>query len=564
MSTQYSGLLGHLWKQAVEGKRSWLLLAVAPMVVSSLVFLTACAGGTGHPASVQPPSPGTPVPPSNPTSPTPPPNPNPPTPGAEIAHGIFILDPPVSDSRCLGIPAGCFSQHLVPTLLCAGNGTPAGYGCSQTGAGQPYVKGAAFHVNWGAVNPSDGVYDFHGPDGVMRPWTDAGKFVSFVFEPTSFATINNVTPDWYMARIPIATLVQVGGVITLQTGSDMSFFPGGIAAAAGLEIQIQGTGTILDSTQHNAGIWKVCDHTGPSGCKDPDPLTRTITAIGSGSDILPVVNIGAVGNPVYGSNDGSTCTSGMLPIQWRPNFIRAWQNLIQQAVAHYASVPNVAYLRFGMGIGGQTNPTNGLSAEDPRQTACQAQMTKFGFTSAAAPWPAPSSSGWDNVSANWTAYLQAMVHYEESLSSPKAIIMTISPIQFGPVDHSTPDAVAAAAAAAHIGFGNQGLDKNDAINYANGIACYGGDWCSNFKRYHGEVPLELQTLFYSDPSNGSQTGSLVNSVPFATTMGVNILELYAEDWMCTYDSSWNNNNTYAACTSAGYPAVLSAAAAKIN
>jgi hypothetical protein len=539
MSAQARSFLGCLRKQGIERWRSVLPFAAAALTAASLILMGACGGTTSHQSVVQPPPP-------------------PPTTG--IAHGMFILDPPSGDGDCSGAPANCYSLHLLPTLLCTGNGTPAA-ACTQAGPGEPYVKGAAFHVSWSTVNPSDGSYDFRSPDKRMQPWTASGKLVSLVFEPTSFNTTNNITPAWYMARVPIASLSQVAGIITLQTTSDMTFFPGGATAAAGLEIQIQGTATALDSTQLKPGIWKLCDHT-TTGCLDP--TARTITAIGSGNDIAAVLNIGTAGNPVYGSNDGSTCTSGIIPIQWRPNFIKAWQNLIQQAVAHYGSVANVPYLRFGMGIGGQTNPTNGLSAQDPNQIACQAQMTEFGFTNVPAPWPVPASSGWANVSANWTAYLQGMVQYEHSLNSPKAIIITISPVQFNPVDRSTADATATAAATAHIGFGNQGLGKSDAVNFNASQPCYGGDWCANFQKYRGQVPLELQTLFYSDPTNVSQTGSLVNIVPFATTMGADILELYVDDWLCTYDSSWNGNNTYGACTSAGYPAIFKSAATIIN
>jgi hypothetical protein len=426
------------------------------------------------------------------------------------------------------------------------------------------VKGAIFSVNWAAANPSNGTYDFSSPDGRMKPWTDAGKLVSFVFVPTSFGGTNNSTPAWYMTPVPISTAQQTSGIIQVQTSAAMGFFPGGVSTAAGLEIQITGTGTALDGngTASNPGIWTVCDHN-TAGCQDPTP--QAVYAIGGGSDIAPVVGMGSVGNPVYGSSDGSSCTSGILPIQWRPNFIKAWQALIAQAVAHYASNRSVAYMRFGMGIGGQSEPTNGLAAFDANQASCQAQLTKFGFTTAAAPWPNPGTSGWPQVSATWVAYLKNMLQYEESLQSPKALIVTLSPIIYSPVDITTMDTTAANAAASGIGMGSQGLSKNDPINYANGNPCYGGDWCANFPKYKNQVSTQLQALSDSDPTNASQMGSLAPSLlPFATNHGTGILELYFDDWMCTYDSSWSGMNTYAGCNSAGYPAAFAAAAAQIN
>jgi hypothetical protein len=480
-----------------------------------------------------------------------------------ISHGMFILNPPTNDGECTSpYPATCYSQHLVPTLICTGNNTPAGYNCTQAGAGEPYIKGAVFQIDWSRINPSNGTFDFSMSDDRMTDWIAAGKLVSFVFVPTSFGNSNTSTPTWYLTPVAISSVSQSSGIIQVQSSAAMGFLPGAISAAAGLEIQITGTGTALDSTSSNPGIWVVCDHN-TTGCQDP--TSQTIYAIGSGADIAPVVGVGAVGNPVYGSSDGSTCTSGILPIEWRPNFIKAWQAVIAQAIAHYGSNSNVAYMRFGMGIGGQSEPTNGLSSFDANQTACQAQMTEFGFTSAPAPWPNPGTSGWSQVNATWVAYLENMLQYEQAQSSPKSLLVTLSPIIYAPEDLSTIDTTAANAAASGVGIGNQGLEKSDPINYAEGNPCYGGDWCANFPKYKNEVSTEQQTLSDSDPTNSSATGSLAPTLlTFATTHGTGILEIYFDDWMCTYDSQWSGENTYAACNSAGYPTVFAAAAAQIN
>jgi hypothetical protein len=476
-----------------------------------------------------------------------------------LAHGMFILDPPSNDNNCVGLPANCYSQHLVPTLICTGAGTPAGYGCAQAGSGEPFIEGAIFYVRWDMVNPSNGTYDFTVPDNRSRPWSDSGKLVSFDFIPTTQGSTNDVTPSWYMTPASIASVSQTGGIITLQTSADMGFFPGGVSAAANLEIQIAGTGTALDGngTASNPGIWKVCDHT-TAGCQDP--TARKIYAVGAGNDIAPV-STGTVGNPVYGSA-GGPCGSGILPIEWRPNFQRAWQDLMQQVVAHYAHNNGVAYLRFGLGIGGENIPNHGTSV-----AACQTLMTTFGFTSLPAPWPSPGTAQWTQVPAVWTSYLTTMFQYEQLLNSPKAIGTTISPIETSGGDLATPDATATHAVANGIGIGNQGLQKSDPLNVVAGVPCFGGDWCANFLKYRGQVPLQLQTLFYSDPTNLSptnQTGSLVTLLPFATTQGAQILELYVDDWLCTYDSSWNGNNTYSVCNAAGYPVVFSAAALQVN
>jgi hypothetical protein len=37
---------------------------------------------------------------------------------------------------------------------------------------------------------------------------------------------------------------------------------------------------------------------------------------------------------------------------------------------------------------------------------------------------------------------------------------------------------------------------------------------------------------------------MVTLLPFATMPEARILQLYLDDWLCTYDSFWNGNNTY--------------------
>ena len=476
-----------------------------------------------------------------------------------VAHGMFILDPPSRDQTCAGWPMDCYSQHLIPTLVCTGNNTPAGYGCTRAGAGEPYIKGAVFYVGWDQISPTNGTYDFSIPDNRAAPWIAAGKLVAYDFIPTSQGSYNNITPTWYANRVEISTVSQTAGIITLQTSGDMGFFPGEIGEAAGLQIQIRGTGTPLDGkgTPAQPGVWTVCDHH-TTGCQDP--TAQTVYAIGSGSNIPPV-HLGNVGNPMY-DPQGTTCGSGVMPVEWGPNFVKAWEAVMQQVVGHYGTNTSVAYIRFGFGIGGENIPNHGTQL-----TPCQSEMLTAGFSGAAqvsVPWPEPTSTEWPPVAANWLSYVTDLLQYEQSLKSPKVIGTTISPIRDAPEDFSTADTTAAVAVNNGIGFGNQGLQKSDPTNYADGLQCLGGDWCANFVKYHGKVPLELQTLNWSDPTNNNVVGSLAKTLPFATSLYVDILELYVDDWMCTYDSSWNGNNRYSECQSAGYPEAFDSAASAIN
>ncbi len=145
----------------------------------------------------------------------------------------------------------------------------------------------------------------------------------------------------------------------------------------------------------------------------------------------------------------------------------------------------MASLRFGLGIGGENIPNHGTS-----QPACRAEMTLYGFTTVSAPWPDPSNTQWSQVASTWVSYLNTMFQYEHSLNSPKQIATTLSPIETSGGDTTTPDATATNAVAAGIGIGNQGLQKSDPANFNANQPCLGGDWCANFVKYRGQVPLE--------------------------------------------------------------------------
>jgi hypothetical protein len=461
------------------------------------------------------------------------------------AHGLFILNPP----PC-GLPPGIepspkyCDQHLVPTLVCSGADAPHGYGCTQAGAGARYVAGVVYYIEWAKVNPQPGVYDFSLLDAYAKMWTDAGKLTSFIFMPVSQGTTNKATPPWYATPSPIAQVSRTSGVIAIRTTAPMTFFPGGIAAASHLEVQITGTGTALDG-----GVYAVCDHA-TAGCSDPS--AQAIYALGAGADVAAVTT-GAVGNPLY----GASCGTPGLPVAWRASFIAAWQDVVAHAVAHFAGDPHVGYMRFGLGLGGENIPNL-----ETKIAACQTEMSAYGFTTNT-PWPAPSDARWPDAIAPWTSYVKAMLAFESSVANGRQIGTTTSPIETTGTDVAAPDAIAAAAVAGGITIGNQGLAKQDLPPHSS---C-GGDWCKLFAKYRGASSLELQTILYSDPTNASATnttGSLVDLLPLATSAGAQVVELYPDDWLCTFDPTWNGLNTYATCSTAGYANAFATAAAAIT
>jgi len=118
-------------------------------------------------------------------------------------------------------------------------------------------------------------------------------------------------------------------------------------------------------------------------------------------------------------------------------------------------------------------------------------------------------------------------------------------------DHALPDAVAARAVQDGIGFGNQGLQQGDVAEYQSTQTC-GADWCRLFDTYQGKVPLELQTVFASDPDGSGQTGSLVSLMPFALQRHAQILEIYFVDWLTAFTPDYSNYTAYHASYAATF------------
>jgi hypothetical protein len=63
-----------------------------------------------------------------------------------------------------------------------------------------------------------------------------------------------------------------------------------------------------------------------------------------------------------------------------------------------------------------------------------------------------------------------------------------------------------------------------------------------------DVTLSLQTLGWSDPTGASQTGSLVQLIPFAQQNAVNNLELYLPDVGLAFDLANYSNYPHSSPT----------------
>jgi hypothetical protein len=297
------------------------------------------------------------------------------------------------------------------------------------------------------------------------------------------------------------------------------------------------------------------------GAKCPSSGTGSLGSVGSDCAMPPWVWT------ALGSDNVTTCgatgSTQQVPNYRASVFVSSYQAAMKELVEHYGTEGGVGYIRIGLGRGGEINLPSGW--DDPSDTSvpCGADYTtKWGYTVGA------------SSSDTWNEYLSSMLAYEASLSSPKQLMVSITPVTTKGVTGATvPDFLAPIAVANHIGFGNQGLQYSDIKNYPD---C-GGDWCKLFAADTGKVPLELQTFGESCPAGydmcpgdstsdklSNATGSLVPLLPFAVMHDATILEVYYQDWLIAYDADTTgpyaaNHATYGVA----YQSALEQAASKL-
>lgn len=249
---------------------------------------------------------------------------------------------------------------------------------------------------------------------------------------------------------------------------------------------------------------------------------------------------GNCGIPSYvwtalGSSNYVTCST-QYGTQQIPNYLdRAgfqlpYQRFMAAVVQKYGADPNIGYIRFGLGHGGETYPVTGWNSTT---TACGKAFASWGITV-----------------TTWEAYLASMLNYESTLQSGKQLMVGVTPM--GAPTTVVPNYVAPLAVPLHVGFGSQGLEQSDITNYPNCTA----NWCNLFAEYSGQAQLELQTYLQSCPDKTCTTGSLVDLVPFAVAHKATVLEIYYQDWLLAFDPSYPGNSQYGAA----YAQVLTQAA----
>jgi len=227
-----------------------------------------------------------------------------------------------------------------------------------------------------------------------------------------------------------------------------------------------------------------------------------------------------------GSSNITTCQGEKIPNYFQSAFQLPYQAFMPQVIKHYGGNGSIGYIRFGLGRGGETFPGPNFG-NDP----CTSTFTnKWGWTD-----------------TTWTNYVNAMLNYENTLKSPKQLMVGIDSVD----SNSMPDSEAATAVSMKMAFGNQGMEASDITNYPH---C-SSDWCNLFDEYTGDVPLELQTIALSSPEGDPPVGSLVTLLPFAVSHHVKILEIYTNDWLLAFDPNYPGNNTYGSAYATTFKAV---------
>ena len=226
------------------------------------------------------------------------------------------------------------------------------------------------------------------------------------------------------------------------------------------------------------------------------------------------------------------------PVFWDEDYQKHYRNVIKAVVAEFSDKPWVGYFRFGIGVGAESYPGNGVSYEKNPCTQV---------------WEKPpinlSETVWRNHSFDFLDFLS-------TLETPKTILVTIN--NYGK-SYDIAREMAAYAADKGFGIGTQGLTKGAIALYNNGKDCY-ADWCDLFPQYDPQVPLEVQTAAQSNPAGKGRVGSLPPLLEFGLSKGVDIFELYQAEWFVANDPNHHLHKRYGK----SYRQALEAAAAALK
>jgi hypothetical protein len=248
------------------------------------------------------------------------------------------------------------------------------------------------------------------------------------------------------------------------------------------------------------------------------------------------------------ANSNAVFTDGLdtTGYPWAPSvpYSTAWQSFQDAAIAHINAsgfAGRVSYQRIGIFQDGESFPH------------CLSLFKNYFGASEAA------------IKTTVTGYANSLFTHEASQGAAYPLMTGIDGVcvdavktcgvGYGWADN---EAVSAVAEFPTGGFGSQGLTETDiaafsSYGYADGGAASNpgtycaGNYCYLFHQYPNQPILELQTLAASCPqglnqctsgTQQSQTGTLVNILPFVTLMKTTNVELYNQDWLCAFDPNY--------------------------
>jgi hypothetical protein len=230
---------------------------------------------------------------------------------------------------------------------------------------------------------------------------------------------------------------------------------------------------------------------------------------------------GQIGSPTYGVK----CTGGANV----PNFLlQTFQsdatNFIETVLKLYDTDPRIAYIRVGLGGGGETD------------ARCRsAQETSYGLSK-----------------TNWGAYLQSMIQgigtylqantpavpVQVALNCYDSAIGTKVPDPCSGV-YTIPNNVASQANSYGIGIGHESLQANDITDYNDSPNICDANWCGNppnnpsgnfllYSNLFHDLQFDAMAGYDQNAQNESGEGDPTTLLPFATTQGADVVEMLPE------------------------------------
>ena len=218
---------------------------------------------------------------------------------------------------------------------------------------------------------------------------------------------------------------------------------------------------------------------------------------------------------VLSSTDTVSCPNyDPTPVYWEPGYQQPWQAFEAALVSHVAGDPNIGYIRFGLGAGGEDFPVDGFAKPE-----CFPSWKAAGLTA-----------------TKWLEWSTSQIDYEASLGSSHPLNIGINGF---PGASDLPGQVVAEAVKYGIGFGMQYMDAQEIQFATSDPESCSGDWCQLFATWAGTVPLEMQTTAPTIPDGDEPPGALPPLLSYVVTQArVQVLELYPQEWLVADDPAW--------------------------